>query len=440
MHVVSRSVALAAIAVSVLMAGMAEARQAPVMNAASVAGANVTFTWSAAAGATDYVLQAGVVPGVYLGALSAGNVTTYAAVAPAVGTFYARVVAVTAAGPLVSNEIAVTVTTLAAVPAAPTNLVVARNGTSIVATWSPGAGGAPLGYRLKAGFNPGGTEAALNLGTNIFAYGPLPAGTLYFRVSAFNAGGEGPDSAEFTLNMPAGGACDTPPAPVLTKSVFGGFINVSWTPVPGAAGYVLTGYQGGANLGSVPVGAGFTRFSNVLPEGVFRLDVAAVFACGAQGPAASVDIVVDQTSLKMQPRVDDPAPGSALPSPGYVLGVVREMAAAYPGDLRNSCHEFGGNNRWLFRLVAKLRERDKRWGLNWKRANIGDMSQDVIAYNWGDEGDEGTFKVRAWDVIGGHCGPNPSGQATEITSPNPPAVTFGARWTLQPFIQAGFVP
>ena len=123
-----------------------------------------------------------------------------------------------------------------------------------------------------------------------------------------------------------------------------------------------------------------------------------------------------------------------------MLGVVREIAAAYPGDLRNSCREFGGNNRWLFRLVAKLRERDKRWGLNWKRAIVGDMSQDVITYNWGDEGDEGTFKVRAWDVIGGHCGNNPGGQASEITDPNPPAPSRGARWTLQPYIQAGFIP
>ena len=50
--------------------------------------------------------------------------------------------------------------------------------------------------------------------------------------------------------------------------------------------------------------------------------------------------------------------------------------------------------------MRALRERDKRWGLNWKRANVGDMSQDVITYNWGDEPDEGTHKLRAWDVIG----------------------------------------
>ena len=78
-----------------------------------------------------------------------------------------------------------------------------------------------------------------------------------------------------------------------------------------------------------------------------------------------------------------------------------------PRRSARSCLEHGGNNRWLFRVVKALRERDKRWGLNWKRANVGDMSQDVITFNWGTDPDEGTFKLRAWDIIGGHCGSRP---------------------------------
>ncbi len=441
MPVVSRSVAVAAVVALVAMAGLAEARQAPIMNAASVSGANLGFTWSATAGATDYVLDGGVAPGVYLGSASAGNVTSFAVVAPAVGTYYVRVRAVTPGGTLASNEITVTVTTLVAPPTAPTSLNVARNGTSIVVTWNPGSGGGtPQGYRLKAAFNPGGADASLNLGTNVFAFGPMPAGTFYFRVSAYNAGGESVDSPEFTLTMPAGGTCDAPPRPTLTSSIFGGFVNISWAPVPGVSGYFLTGYQGTTPVGTASVGASYTRFRTTLPVGVWRLDVAAVFSCGVTGAAATANIVIDQNTLKMQPRAADPAPGTALPAPSYIGSVVRDVANAYPGDLRNSCLEFGGNNRWLFRLVQELRKRDKRWGLNWKRANVGDMSQDVVTYNWGDEGDEGTFRVRAWDVIGNHCGSNPGGQANEITKPAPPALTNGARWTLQPYIEAGFVP
>jgi hypothetical protein len=110
------------------------------------------------------------------------------------------------------------------------------------------------------------------------------------------------------------------------------------------------------------------------------------------------------------------------------------MARLYPSDLRNSCVEHGGNNRWLFRLVERLRREDTRWGVNWKRARTGDMSQDVIAYNYGPEGDEGTLYVHVVDVIGGHCGGNPSGAWINQTV----LWSTGAKWTLQPYLQAGF--
>ena len=69
--------------------------------------------------------------------------------------------------------------------------------------------------------------------------------------------------------------------------------------------------------------------------------------------------------------------------------------------------EHGGNATWLFRVVERLRREDTRWGVNWKRANVGDMSEDVITYNFGTEADEGTLNVHVVDIIGGHCGPNP---------------------------------
>ena len=91
-------------------------------------------------------------------------------------------------------------------------------------------------------------------------------------------------------------------------------------------------------------------------------------------------------------------------------------------------------------MVNELRKRDKRWGLNWKRANVGDMSQDVVTFNWSADPDEGTFKLRAYDVIGGHCGIT-AGRAVSRESPSRAAnYSFGAQWTLLPYIQAGNAP
>jgi hypothetical protein len=118
---------------------------------------------------------------------------------------------------------------------------------------------------------------------------------------------------------------------------------------------------------------------------------------------------------------------------------VQSIANVYRGDLVNSCREFGGHNLWLFKLVRELRRIDTRWGLNWKRGNVGDMSQDVVAFNWGTNPDESTVDAYIWDVIGGHCGPNPGpnwGDVTDITLSSGTTM----RWTLRPYQAAGFQP
>lgn len=414
--------------------------QAPVLASPNVSNTSapfsVEFNWSATAGATGYRFDAGVAPGVYVYSQPLGLVTTLTlpSAVPA-GTFYVRVVAQTPSGDVPSAEVAFSAP---APPAAPTGLSVARNGTGLVASWTPGAGGGvPSGFRLYVGTTPGGTLAVLPSNTTTWGIaGGVGPNTYYMRVSAFNAAGESAQSPEVTVIMPVGGACDAPPSPALTTSAWGPFLTASWTPVAGASSYLFS-YNGGGASGQVPFGPGQTQFSvQGLSAGTWQFGVQAVFACGQAGALGPSTLVVDNSNLKMQPRAADPATGV----PSYANSVVNEIAARYPGDLNRSCREHGGNNVWLFRLVEELRKRDKRWGLNWKRANVGDMSQDVITYNWGDEADEGTFKLRAWDVIGGHCGPRPSAQFSEITNPMPPNFSFNARWTLIPYIQAGFQP
>jgi hypothetical protein len=132
------------------------------------------------------------------------------------------------------------------------------------------------------------------------------------------------------------------------------------------------------------------------------------------------------------PLTGGPPPPPVDPPPGIrplpdASGVVRDLAAERPDLLAASCVADGGNNEFLFELVRRLRRMDPRWGLNWKRAVIGDMSQDVVDYFHG-AGDpvDGSFDTYVVDVIGGHCGPTPGPAWIDVTVLG----STGARWTL----------
>jgi hypothetical protein len=118
---------------------------------------------------------------------------------------------------------------------------------------------------------------------------------------------------------------------------------------------------------------------------------------------------------------------SILPLPD-MSDVVDALAAERPDLLAASCiTDPGGNNEFLFELVRRLRRVDVRWGLNWTRARVGDMSQDVVDYYYGPGAPyEEAYDVYVVDVIGGHCGPSPSPAWIDVTVLG----TRGAMWTL----------
>jgi hypothetical protein len=91
----------------------------------------------------------------------------------------------------------------------------------------------------------------------------------------------------------------------------------------------------------------------------------------------------------------------------------------------------------MFEAVRRLRARDNRFGLNWKRGGVGDLSQDIVNYNHGSDTDEGTRDVYIIDIIGGHCGSRPSPNFQDQTGATRNAGTIGV-WTLQPYLAAGF--
>ena len=165
-------------------------------------------------------------------------------------------------------------------------------------------------------------------------------------------------------------------------------------------------------------------------SGTYYVRVVAVNPCGAAATSADATVVVTAPPEGSRaPNPPGPTPPNYLRLPNREA-VVQEMARLYPNELRNSC----GNNTWLFRLVQRLRQEDTRWGLNWKRSRVGDMSQDAITYNYGPEADEGTRYVHVVDVIIGHCGGNPGAGWIDQTI----LWTTGATWTLQPYTAAGY--
>ena len=118
--------------------------------------------------------------------------------------------------------------------------------------------------------------------------------------------------------------------------------------------------------------------------------------------------------------------GGMLPLPN-MFSVVQQVAYEHPDALANSCQEQGGSWEFMDLVVARLRQTDGRWGHNCKRGNCGDVSQDVVDYHWGNGSASGSTEVYIIDIIGGHCGPNPSPEWIDQTQATAEAGTVG-RW------------
>jgi hypothetical protein len=224
--------------------------------------------------------------------------------------------------------------------------------------------------------------------------------------------------------------------PTVAASVNGTLVTVQWTPIDGAQAYdveVTGSLSGGMTIAAHP-----TSHTLNAPPGSYTLRIRAR-AGGIVGPFSDpVTITVGAPAPPPGPspippptgnRTPDPPPGTILPLPAYGPSVVSALAAAFPGALRNSC----GNHEFLLRLVYQLRQIDTRWGFNWKRGRIGDLSEDVVTYHFGAGPDDNSTDVYIIDVIGGHCGGNPGPNWLDQTGATRQAGTIG-RWTLAPLI------
>jgi autotransporter-associated beta strand protein len=157
----------------------------------------VTLAWSAATGATSYIIERGTVSG--------GPYTTVgSSIGPAYtdngltnGTTYYYVVAsVDASGTgAISSEANATPT--AAVPVAPTGLTAVAGNAQVSLSWNPSAGA--TSYVVQEATNTGGPYSVENsavTGTTYVDTGKSDGITYYYVVAATGTGGTGANSAE----------------------------------------------------------------------------------------------------------------------------------------------------------------------------------------------------------------------------------------------------
>ena len=102
-------------------------------------------------------------------------------------------------------------------------------------------------------------------------------------------------------------------------------------------------------------------------------------------------------------------------NPPNMLGVIRQVAAAHPQSLANSCQNQGGSWDFMDRVVETLRSYSQCWGYNCKRGDCNAISHDVVDYHRGSGDGNGSTNVAIIDVIVNHCSSNPQPAWTDVT-------------------------
>ncbi len=162
---------------------------------------NVPLTWSAASGATSYIVRRGTVSGTYTTLASGITVTNYTDSTAAVGTTYYYVVAAVGSGGTSANsgEIA---GTPAVTPAVPGGLAVTQGYIYPELRWN--AVPFATSYTVKRATTSGGPFTIVASGLTAPSYDDTTAlngSTLFWVVSASNIAGESANSSPVTLTV-----------------------------------------------------------------------------------------------------------------------------------------------------------------------------------------------------------------------------------------------
>jgi fibronectin type 3 domain-containing protein len=213
----------------------------PVDVTATPGNAVVTLTWTASAGATGYNVKRATIDGgpyTQLAQLAAPTSNGFTDSSVTNGTAYFYVVSsLDAVGESAnSTQVSATPEAPGVPPAAPTNLTATPGNATVILTWTASTGA--TGYNVKRATTDGGPYTQLAAATsNGFTDSSVTNGTTYFYVvSALNAEGESPNSAQASATPVA--PTVPPAAPIhLTATPGNAVVTLTWTASLGATSY-----------------------------------------------------------------------------------------------------------------------------------------------------------------------------------------------------------
>jgi regulation of enolase protein 1 (concanavalin A-like superfamily) len=190
---------------------------APTGLTASAGNGQVSLTWSAAAGATSYNVKWSTTSGGPYTVTPGITTTSHTVSGLTNGQPYHFVVSAANGSGESANSTQVTATpALPPAPPAPTGVTATAGNAQVSLTWAAAAGA--TSYTVKSGTTLGGPYPDVFPGITATSYthGGLPNGVArYYVVSASNAGGEGPNSAERSATPTA------PPPVTWTSKIIG---------------------------------------------------------------------------------------------------------------------------------------------------------------------------------------------------------------------------
>ena len=304
--------------------------------AATAGNAQVALTWNASSGATSYNVKRATVNGGPYTTVTSVTGTSFTNTGLTNGTTYYYVVSASNAGGESGNSSQASATPQLPVPPTPTGLAATGGNTQVALTWNASSGA--TSYNVKRATTSGGPYSTITnvTGTSFTNTGLSNGTTYYYVVSAVNAGGESPNSAQASATPQV----PLPPAPTGLAATGGDTqVALTWNASSGATGYnVKRGTVSGGPYSTITSVTGTSFTDTGLTNGTTYYYVVSAVNAGGEG-ANSTQASATPSSLPSPWVAQDIGATGAAGSANYVNGTFTiQGAGANIGGAADAFH------------------------------------------------------------------------------------------------------